>query len=476
MQESTAKLRALPTLATVVSTARAAATHSSPSVIRAGGATYSGAQGLLNSDTSAPDAILLYPHDSAEALSWSRALRTDERFALLPIFSARAFEGDFAELTDGVFDTVGEILGRVSELKQRAAMLLAREHLTCDERLLAFLFLRPDRTITPRSDWSSASIYRHPLLETFAPPATTVDQWLASLRRRELLEPLALIDRMRLCSACGGAHLNFVDVCPNCSSIDIAETIFLHCHTCGNVAKQDDYLSREGLGCPKCMSRLRHIGVDYDRALEAFLCAACSSRFTEPDVRARCLHCHTLCRTEDLQERRIESFRLSDAGQLAARTGQIGELFALIDKFHCVHPAYFEQTLDFMLGLSQRHREIEFGLVCLQFANVRELLTRLSRVHVTQLIDGFAVRLRELVRTTDLVMREDDDHCWLLLPQTPPAGLQVLLSRVRAITEGADSTLPARLDIAVEAVSSRELDKQAPEAKLLMAQIRSRLP
>ena len=104
MQESTAKLRALPSLATVVSTARAAATHSSPSVIRAGGATYSGAQGLLNSDTSAPDAILLYPHDSTEALSWSRALRADERFALLPIFSARAFEGDFADLTDGAFD------------------------------------------------------------------------------------------------------------------------------------------------------------------------------------------------------------------------------------------------------------------------------------------------------------------------------------------------------------------------------------
>ncbi len=193
-------------------------------------------------------------------------------------------------------------------------------------------------------------------------------------------------------------------------------------------------------------------------------------------MKARCLHCHTLCRTEDLQERRIESFRLSDAGQLAARTGHLGELFALIDKFQCVHPAYFEQTLDFMLSLGQRHREIEFGLVCLQFANVRELLTRLPRVQVTQLIDGFAVRLRELVRTTDLVMREDDDHCWLLLPQTPPGGLQVLLNRVKAIPESADPSLFGRLEIAVEAVSSRNLDKQTPGAKLLMAQIRSRLP
>jgi hypothetical protein len=475
MQESTAKLHALPMLANVVSTARAASAHAGPSAIRVAGTTYFGAQGLLNTSTSVPDAVLLHPHDTTEALLWSRALRADERFALLPIFCARAFDTDVAELTDGVFDTVGEIFARVSEFKQRAAMLPARDHLTCDERLLAFLFLRPNHTIAPVCDWGSASIYRHPVLETFAPSGTTVDQWLSSLRRRELLEPLALIDRTRSCSACAGAHLNFVDVCPNCSSIDIAESFFLHCHTCGNVAQQADYLSREGLGCPKCMTRLRHIGVDYDRALEAFSCAACSSRFTEPEVKARCLHCHTLCRTEDLQERRIESFRLSHAGQLAARTGQLGELFALIDKFQCVHHAYFEQTLDFMLGLGRRHREIEFGLVCLRFANVRELLTRVPRVQVTQLIDGFAIRLRELVRTTDLVMREDDDHCWLLLPQTPPAGLQVLLSRVRAIPESADPSLSARLEVAIEAVSSGELGKQAPEAKLLMAQIRSRL-
>jgi hypothetical protein len=476
MQESTAKLRALPMLANIVTASRAPSGHTAHPALQMGGASYSGVQALLNSNGPAPDAVLLHPHDATEALWWVRALRADERFALLPIFSGREFGEDFAALIDGVFDTVGELLSHVSELKKRAAMLAHREHPTCDERLLIFLFLRPDRTIKPVCDWSSAAIYRHPVLEAFVPEGITVDQWLASLRRRDLLQPVALIDRTRSCSTCGGAHLNFVDVCPSCSSIDIAESIFLHCHTCGNVAEQDDYLSREGLGCPKCMTRLRHIGVDYDRALEAFSCATCSSRFTEPDVKARCLHCHTLCRTDELQERRIESFRLSDAGQLAARTGHLGELFALIDKFQCVHPAYFEQTLDFMLGLSRRHREIEFGLTCLKFANVRELLTRVPRVQVMQLIDGFAVRLRELVRTTDLVMREDDDHCWLLLPQTPPAGLQVLLERVRAIPESADSSLSARLEMAVEAVSSRELQKQGPEAKLLMAQIKSRLP
>jgi Thaumarchaeal output domain 1 len=473
MAESTARLHVLPILANVISTA-SSTSAADQATSRIPGQTYSGVQALLKS-TATPEAIVLHPVDAAEALHWAEALRSDERFALSPMFSVRAFGDAFAALTDGTVETATSVLERVREIRERRAVLPAREHLSCDERLLAFLYTRPERQIAPICDWSSEPIYRFPLIEAFAPHGLAVEQWLTALQRRTLIEPVALIDRIHLCSACRGAHLNFVDVCPQCAAIDIAETIFLHCHTCGHVAQQDAYLSRDGLGCPKCMTRLRHIGVDYDRALEAFSCRSCMGRFTEPEVRARCLHCHTMCRTEELQERRIESFRLSESGQLAARTGHFGELFALIDEFQCVHPAYFEQTLDFLLGLGRRHTEIEFGIACMKFANVRELLVRLPRVQVAQLIDGFAARLRELVRTTDMVLREDDEHCWLLLPQTPPAGLEVLLSRVRAITETGTSTSLGRLELAISSASSRELQEQRPEAKVLMAELRSRL-
>src|SRR5205807_3597889 len=75
-----------------------------------------------------------------------------------------------------------------------------------------------------------------------------------------------------------------------CGSIDTAPQNFLHCYACGNVGTQEQYLTHQGLSCPKCSARLRHIGVDYDRALETLVCRSCAGRFTEPEEigRASC--------------------------------------------------------------------------------------------------------------------------------------------------------------------------------------------
>ena len=142
-----------------------------------------------------------------------------------------------------------------------------------------------------------------------------------------------------------------------CGSIDTVEQNFLHCYACGNVGAQEEYLTQGGLGCPKCSARLRHIGVDYDRALETLACRGCGGRFTQPDVKARCLQCSKLSRTDELAERRYYGLRLSAAGELAARTGQVGDLFKLMDEFSQAHPEYFTRTLEWLLGLPCRLRE-----------------------------------------------------------------------------------------------------------------------
>jgi hypothetical protein len=471
MQESTAKVRSLPLVASLVgSTPGALASDQAP--VRIAGPTYQNVQSLLTG-SGAPDALLLYPQDAAQAHDWLRALRADGRFSLTPIFTLRDFGNAVTTLTDGVVEGPSDLFARLAELRDRLTSVPSQGDLGADARLLAFLYTRPDHTIDPVCEWNSETIYRYPLLEAFAERGDSAAKWLTTLRRRGLVEAVELVDRMHLCSSCHGAHLNYVDVCPQCSSIDIAESIFLHCHTCGHVATQDEYVSASGLGCPKCLARLRHIGVDYDRALEAYSCSSCSGRFTEADVRARCLHCHTMCKTDSLEELRVERYRLSQAGQLTARTGQMNELFALIDEFSCAHPTYFAQTLEFLLGLGRRHTEIEFGVACVRFVNLRELMVQLPRVKLTQLVDGFGTRLRELVRTTDLVLREDDEHCWLLLPQTPQSGVQTLMSRVRKIASEPGNETDGRLHLKIASITSRQLGDRTLDAKLLMAELRS---
>ncbi|TLZ09443.1 MAG: hypothetical protein E6K31_12615 [Gammaproteobacteria bacterium] len=302
----------------------------------------------------APDALLLTPGDARQAAIWLESIRRAPRLALLPIFLNRAFGEAVDALSDGVASTpeaaapeAAAIAARAASLSRRetaiaarAASLSRRETAEGDERLLAFLYLRPERVLTPAADWRDERIYRYPLADALGRPGEDSFLMLERLRRRGLLETAGLVERVHTCPSCSAGQLLFVETCPQCGSIDTAEQNFLHCYSCGHVGTQDEYLTNEGLACPKCAVRLRHIGVDYDRALETFACKDCSGRFTEPNVKARCLRCRKTCGTDALAERNYYGLQLSAAGELAARTGQVGDLFKLLDEFSHAHPEY----------------------------------------------------------------------------------------------------------------------------------------
>jgi GGDEF domain-containing protein len=467
MPESTAKAQKLPTVATLV----AQGGNHLPvvtSLARYRGPQYTNIDALLAAPET-PDAIVLQPQSAEQERAWLMTLRRDMRLALRPVFAPALGDRDVAALLDGSAVEPEQLYRSIGEIEARVATLPSKEYADDEARLLAYLYSRPGQIIAPTADWRSPQLYRYPLLEALDTTGLGSLDWVQSLRRRGLIEPVALLDRVRQCRACASSHLNYVDLCPTCGALDISETIFLHCHTCGNVAEQAEYLHGEGLCCRKCNARLRHIGVDYDRALETFCCSACKSRFMEPEVKARCLECSRAQPTTELAERRIESYRMSELGARMARTGHVGDLFALIDDMNCAHPAFFEQTLDWLLGLRLRHAELEFGVVCIRLVNVRELIETLTRGRAAQVIDGFARRLRELVRTTDLLMRSDDRHCWLLLPQTPAAGVHTLTSRISQLPAQTVAAGNAQLEIAIRGVVSSELDRGERSARHVMS-------
>jgi GGDEF domain-containing protein len=423
----------------------------------------------------APDALLLTPGDARQAASWLESIRRAPRLALLPIFLNRSFGEAVDVLSDGVASTPEAAAPEAAAIAARAASLSRRETAEGDERLLAFLYLRTDRVLTAVADWRDERIYRYPLADALGRPGEDGFLMLERLRRRGLLETAGLIERLHTCPSCSAGQLLFVETCPQCGGIDTTEQNFLHCYSCGHVGTQEEYLTNEGLTCPKCAVRLRHIGVDYDRALETFVCKDCSGRFTEPNVKARCLQCRKTCGTDALAERNYYGLRLSAAGELAARTGQVGDLFKLLDEFSHAHPEYFSRTLEWLLDLSRRHEEVQFGLVCLKFANVNLLASRLPRHRVAQMFDALAQRLRALIRATDLFMRDDDACCWLLLPQTPPGGVAILLERIVALGAAATPEEGLRIEIATASFTSADAGAGSTNARLLMGTLRSRV-
>jgi hypothetical protein len=127
-----------------------------------------------------------------------------------------------------------------------------------EERLLYFLYERgPQTGFRPLLDRDSDQLYRYPVAEQLACAQESVSQALEELRRRGLLRSEGLVDRTRLCSGCGSAHIHFVDVCPHCQSLDTRRESMLHCFACGHVGAESQFVEGGALDCPKCHVHLR---------------------------------------------------------------------------------------------------------------------------------------------------------------------------------------------------------------------------
>ncbi|MDR1888284.1 MAG: hypothetical protein LBQ81_02715 [Zoogloeaceae bacterium] len=303
-------------------------------------------------------------------------------------------------------------------------MPAAGELHTLDERLLYFLYARGVQAVLkPVGDRSNLRLYRYPVAELLAKDNENATQMLDDLVRRGLLEAVTLLDRTRHCRKCDSAHLHFLDVCPRCGGIDIHKSPALHCFACGHIAPEADFLSQSTLTCPKCKVGLRHIGVDYDRPLTQYACHACRHVFMEGDVVARCLDCGQTVQPSELHVREISTLALTARGRTAVRAGEIHETFVALDSGRYVEPAFFRRMLDWMLATRVRHPEFRFTLMLLEFVNAEAMVSELGGMRLYMLLNEFAHRILELLRTSDITSRTHETNLWFLLPYSSAPGL-----------------------------------------------------
>lgn len=188
--------------------------------------------------------------------------------------------------------------------------------------LIGWLGVNRQRRVSALKSLESTSIYSFPIIDLLFPDIYSTYRYVLSEQGRGVLEPEALIDRIRVCSHCNSGHLNYVEVCPDCSSIDIDSQSSLHCFTCGHVGEQHSFQRRGKLECPKCLTQLRHIGVDYDRPLENHVCHSCSSLFVEAATISQCLSCDSKIKVEELVVRKIYQYRLGEVGEYIFQHGK----------------------------------------------------------------------------------------------------------------------------------------------------------
>ncbi len=296
------------------------------------------------------------------------------------------------------------------------------------DSLIGWLGVNRQRRVSALKSLESTSIYSFPIIDLLFPDIYSTYRYVLSEQGRGVLEPEALIDRIRVCSHCNSGHLNYVEVCPDCSSIDIDSQSSLHCFTCGHVGEQHSFQRRGKLECPKCLTQLRHIGVDYDRPLENHVCHSCSSLFVEAATISQCLSCDSKIKVEELVVRKIYQYRLGEVGEYIFQHGKSIQAPELSIKGK-VEVSFFQNLLAWLNKVALRHKE-QHLLLGLHLPTIDEYGKQYGDAKLFSLMDQLTRRLSGLFRDTDICCQYKQDVLLVLMPNTTNASLSVLQQKL----------------------------------------------
>ncbi|NIN12187.1 MAG: hypothetical protein GTN78_04020, partial [Gemmatimonadales bacterium] len=154
---------------------------------------------------------------------------------------------------------------------------------------------------------------------------------LESTDALELLEGLEaegflaarLADKVHLCPACGWHTLNFMEVCPRCRSIDIGLQQVVHHFSCAYVGPISEFRQGVDLVCPKCDEQLRHMGLDYEKPSDTYVCNECRHVFTDSEVEVHCFHCGHVTPATELGPTRVHAFTATAKADRAVQYGRL---------------------------------------------------------------------------------------------------------------------------------------------------------
>ena len=249
---------------------------------------------------------------------------------LKPIFvtdKLRSKLGMLAEVVDGYADspTSSNVTNKIEKIYQNIQeMGIVHQSVLVDTKESAlihafrFVIARKQFKMTPLLSVGSSSGYVTPFIEVLE-RAGIIDITLRKLFQIKLIElgymrRTRFLNKVYLCPKCQHSHILFVEVCPNCKTSDIQSQSVIHHFRCANVSPESTYMVDGMLKCPKCSKYLRHIGVDYDRPTDIYICNACTHHFTTPDMHAVCTKCKETFNTSQLIPYDIYEFEFTPKG------------------------------------------------------------------------------------------------------------------------------------------------------------------
>jgi GGDEF domain-containing protein len=427
-----------------------------------------------------PYDIVVIDQPSSQAESTLRLLRMNKHYHLSLIYSLQDLTPLLENLGDGKAPVSMNSMRRSIKVHQDRLQEFNRgmPPQTLEWRMMAWMWLRQDRKLEPIANPKHAQHYHYPIIDMLANgEKVNTFQWLNGMVEKGIFQEMGLIDRVRTCSSCTSARINFIDVCPECSHIDIERSASLHCYTCGHIGHQDKFMKGGALICPHCTTRLRHIGSDYDRPMDNYTCNGCKSFFVDAKVQAKCRDCGHDHGVDDLLPINIQRFQLAENGKLMCRHGDQNNqsMSSAYRRGNFISNLHFTDILDLQIQMSRRYGGFEFSLVGIQMGNLDAYMGKVGFNKSCRFIDQMIDRINATFRDTDRGARFSENRFWLVLPNTNEAGLLSFKTRLTEVFNQVTGEGSELLNISLLGYSSCMDEKVLEDGALLLSRLENDL-
>ncbi|AIT09257.1 hypothetical protein LO80_04255 [Candidatus Francisella endociliophora] len=394
--------------------------------------------------TSNVDAFVIDPQDQDEFITLLKKIRSSIYTYLKPVFCTNADYIDYTtepftdiETIASFIDTVNHEVSTIEQISQNA------DNISRDwqARLLIYLYTRRSiRHLKPCKNKIKKSFFSYPVIDVFSQDANfDYYEWIKELKDRDILKFKKFVKSFFCCSNCSSAKALFSEICPECKSEDVLLEDFLHCYTCGNISPEAQFISTsDELICSQCKSKLKHIGVDYDRPLESYSCMSCDSIFIEPEVITECIDCNTITLTEKMKKQKVNEYSLTNKAQRYIRMNLLEYSMSVFDEINYVVPEFFYNLIEWAYSMQDRDKAYEFSLI---YINVFDY------VNITD-ISTLSKSLKNALRKTDMLTRCEKNQCiWVWLPNTTLEGAKIVADKLKHIHMSEGDNLKDAIEI-----------------------------
>lgn len=399
-----------------------------------------------NGSSSDVDTFVTESLDQDKFVALLKKIRSSTYTYLKPVFCTNADYVDYtAELFTDIktmikfIDTINHEISTIKQISQKVKV----ESISRDwqARLLLYLYTRRSiRYLKPRKNKTKNSFFSYPVIDVFSQDESfDYYEWIKELKDREILKFKKFVKSFFCCSNCSSVKALFSEICFECKSEDIFLDDFLHCYACGNISPESQFMSTDDeLICSQCKSKLKHIGVDYDRPLESYSCMNCDSIFMEPEVITECIDCGTITSTERMKKQKVNEYTLTNKAQQYIRMNLLEYSMSMFDDINYIVPEFFYNLIEWAYSMQDRDKAYEFSLL---YINIFDY------VNITD-ISILSKSLKNALRKTDMLTRwKENQSIWAWLPNTPLEGAEIVADKLKRIHMSEGGSLEDAIEI-----------------------------